>query len=59
MTKETYLALAFAQYDKLRAIGQKPDFFTLEEKLDQLWTALGRSLLEQVLGSVPVNKQKK
>jgi len=59
MTKEAYLALAAAQYDELRAIGQEPDFYTLEEKFDQLWTALGRSVLEQALGPVPANKQKK
>ena len=55
MTKEAYLALAAAQYDELRAIGQEPDFYTLEEKFDQLWTALGRSVLEQALGPVPAN----
>ena len=59
MTKEAYLALAAAQYDELRAIGQEPDFYTLEEQFDQLWTALGRSVLEQTLGPVPANKQKK
>ena len=58
MTKEACLALAAAQYDELRAIGQEPNFYTLEEKFDQLWTALGRSTLEQALGPVPVNKQK-
>ena len=59
MTKEAYLALAAAQYDELRAIGQEPDFYTLEEKFDHLWTALGRSVLEQTVGPVPANKQKK
>jgi len=59
MRKEAYLALAAAQYDELRAIGQEPDFYTLEEKFDPLWTALGRSVLEQALGPVPANQQKK
>ena len=59
MTKEAYPALAAAHYDELRAIGQEPDFYTLEEKFDQLWTALGRSVLELMLGLVPTNKQKK
>ena len=58
MTKEAYPALAAAHYDKLRAIGQEPDFYTLEEKFDHLWTALGRSVLEQTLGLVPDNMQK-
>jgi hypothetical protein len=59
MTKEAYLRLAAAQYDELHALGQEPDFYTLEAKFDQLWTALGRSVLEQTLGPVPANKQKK
>jgi len=59
MTKEAYLALAAAQYDVLRTIGQEPDFYTLEEKFDQVWTTLGRLVLEQTLGPVPANKQKK
>ena len=59
MTKEDYLALAAAHYDELRAICQEPDFYTLEEKFDQLWTALERSVLEQTLGPVPANQQKK
>ena len=59
MTKEACLALAAAQYDELRAIGQEPDFYTLEEPFDQLWTALGRSVLEQPLSPVRANKQKK
>lgn len=58
MTKEAYLALAAAQYEELRTIGQEPDFYTLEEKFDQLWTALGRSVFEQTLRPVPANKQK-
>jgi hypothetical protein len=58
MTREAYLTLGAAQYDELRAISQEPDFHTLEETFDQLWTALGRSALEQTLGPVPANKQK-
>lgn len=59
MTKEAYLELAAAQYEQLQALGQEPDFYTLEATFDQLWTALGRSVLEQTLGPVPANKQKK
>lgn len=59
MTKEAFLALTAAQYEELHTIGQEPDFYTLEEKFDQVWTALGRSVLKQTLGPVPANKQKK
>ena len=59
MTKEAYLSLAAAQYEELTRISQVPDFYTLEEQFDQLWTSFGRSVLEQTLGPVPTNKQKK
>ena len=59
MTKEACLALAAAQYDELRAIGQESDFYTLEGQFNQLWTALGHSVLEQTLGPVPANKPRK
>ena len=59
MTQEAYLELAAAQYEQLRALGQEPDFYTLEATFNQLWTALGRSVLEQTIGPVPANKQKK
>ena len=59
MTKEVCLALAAAQYDGLRTISQEPNFYALEEQFDPLWTALGRSVLEQTLGPVPANQQKK
>lgn len=58
MMKDTYQALAAGWYGELRSIGQEPDFYTLEEKFDQLWTVLGRSVLGQTLGPVPANKQK-
>ena len=59
MSKETYLALAAAQYEALRAVGQEPDMYTLEATFDALWTELGRSVLEQTLGAVPRDKRKK
>ena len=39
MTQEAYPTLAAAHYDELRAIGQEPDFYTLEEKFDQMQPA--------------------
>ena len=59
MSKETYLALAGAQYEALRAAGQELDMYTLEATFDVLWTELGRSVLEQTLGKVPADHRKK
>lgn len=59
MTKDAYLALASTQYEELKALGQESDFYALEEKFDQLWTALGRSVLEQTIGQVPADHRKK
>lgn len=59
MTKEVYLALAETQYEALKTLGQEGDFYALEETFDQLWTAFGRSVLEQTIGQVPADHRKK
>jgi hypothetical protein len=59
MSKETYLALAGAQYEALQAAGKEPDMYTLEATFDALWTELGRDVLEQTLGPVPGDHRKK
>ena len=59
MSKEAFLALASSEYAALCAAGQESDMYALEAKFDALWTALGRSVLEQTLGEVPGDHRKK
>ncbi len=59
MDKNAFLALAATHYDELAAVGQAPDFYPLEATFDRLVTEFGRQVLEQTLGPVPANAQKK
>ena len=59
MSKEAFLALASSEYEALCAAGQESDMYALEAKFDALWTALGRSVLEQTVGEVPRDHRKK
>ncbi len=53
------MAIAATQYDKRQAVGKAPDFFTLEENFDKLWTEFGRVVLEKTIGEVAANHRKK
>lgn len=59
MTKADYLALAEARYDALTKLHQQPDFYSFEQQFDQIWTDLGRDVLEKTIGPVPNDHRKK
>lgn len=60
MTKDEYLALAASRYDELQRLNtEQTDFYHYEEAFVQLWTGLGREVLENNLGDVPVSPRKK
>jgi len=59
MDRDTFLAIAATHYDNLQAVGQAPNFFTLEELFDKVWTEFGRVVLEKTIGEVPANHRKK
>lgn len=59
MTKAEYMALAEARFDALCDLQKQPDFYHYEKEFDQIWTDLGRAVLEQSLGPVPKDKRKK
>ncbi len=59
MTKAEYMALAEARFDALNALQKQPDFYQFEKEFDQIWTDLGRTVLEQAIGAVPKDKRKK
>lgn len=59
MTKEEYLALAASRYEALQALEKQNDFYAYEQEFDQLWTDLGRAVLERSIGAVPNDKRKK
>lgn len=59
MTKADYLALAETRFEALCALERHADFYTFEKEFDQVWTGLGRQVLEQTVGPVPADKRKK
>lgn len=59
MTKAEYMALAEARFDALNDLQEQTDFYQYEKEFDQIWTDLGRAVLEQTIGPVPKDKRKK
>lgn len=59
MTQTEFLALATARFEQLQALNQLDSFYDYEKQFDQLWTGLGRDVLEKNLGDLPQDPQKK
>jgi hypothetical protein len=59
MTKKEYLALAEAKYDRLHALKDELDFYTYEQKLEQIVLELGREVFEANLGKKTRDHRKK
>ena len=60
MTKEEILALAASRYDDLQRLNEEqPSFYQYEAAFAQLWTELGREVLESNLGKLPTSPRKK
>lgn len=59
MTQPEFIALAAARYEQLQALNQLDSFYDYEKQFDQLWTGLGRDVLEKNLGDLPNDPQKK
>jgi len=59
MTKEEFLQLAATKYESISKLQEHKNFYDYEEAFDQLWVDLGRSVLEQSIGSIPNDIQKK
>lgn len=59
MTKAEYMALAETRFDALNDLQKQTDFYLYEQEFDQVWTDLGRAVLEQTIGPVPKDKRKK
>ena len=59
MTKAEYMVLAETRFDALNDLQKQIDFYLYEQEFDQVWTDLGRAVLEQTIGPVPKDKRKK
>ena len=58
MTKEDFLTIAGKRYNALQALNVK-DFYEYEKVFDEIWTELGREVLEKNIGDVPNDRRKK
>lgn len=59
MTKAEYIALAETRFEALSQLQKQTDFYSYEKEFDQIWTDLGRAVLEQTIGPIPKDKRKK
>jgi hypothetical protein len=59
MTKEEYLALASEKYEALQNLNTNLNFYDYEKTFDELWTELGRTILERNIGEIPNDHRKK
>jgi hypothetical protein len=60
MTKAEFLSIAEARYDALHKLNaDELSFYAYEEQFTQLWTELGREVLESNLGPVSASGRKK
>ncbi len=59
MTKDEYLKLAEDRYHSIASLKEEESFYEYEKKFDQLWTDLGRDVLERSIGKPSGDKRKK
>ena len=59
MTQAEFIALAAARYQQIQALNKLDSFYDYEKDFDQLWTGLGRDVLEKNLGNLSNDPQKK
>ena len=59
MTRDQLHALVDAQYDQFQALQKQPTFLAFEQQFAQVWTDLGKDILQATVGSAPENTRKK
>lgn len=60
MTKDEFLVLAASRYDDLQHLNtEQTNFYDYEKGFAELWTELGRAVLEGNLGELPESPRKK
>ena len=59
MTKDEFLAIAIEKYEDLKKLNDQASFYDYERGFDELWTELGRQVLEANIGKVPTDYRKK
>jgi hypothetical protein len=59
VTEDQYIALARSKYQELKELEKAKDFYEFEKRFDEIWTELGRQVIEQHISDVPNDRRKK
>jgi len=59
MDKEAFMKLAEAKYAEIHALKDEPTFLDYEKGFVELWTALGREVLQSKIGNPGEDRRKK
>jgi len=59
MNEEEYIALAREQYASIKKLENEQSFYEYEKQFSEIWTDLGRKVIEKSISKVPENAQKK
>lgn len=59
MTEEEYIAIARQKYQELQNLKDEKSFYAYEKTFDEIWTDLGRQVLEKNLSDLPADRRKK
>ena len=59
MSEEEYIILAKARYKAIKKLEYEKSFYEYEKQFAEIWTDLGRQVMEKSTSKVPMNSQKK
>ncbi len=59
LSKEKFLELASAKYDKVKELKKINSFYEYEKAFDEIWTEYGRETLEKSISKTPNDRRKK
>lgn len=59
ITEQEYLELARQEYQQIRKLQEKKNFYEYEKAFDQVWTRFGRTVLEKSISEIPADRRKK
>lgn len=59
ISKEEFLKLAEAEYEKVAKLAEEDSFYDYEKKFENIWINFGRNVLEQSISDIGEDRRKK
>ena len=59
MTKAEYISLCSQRWDMIKNLEESTNFYNHEKDFDNIWTEMGRAVLEKSVSEVPKDYRKK